>query len=335
MNNCQSSAVADELRLSVPNNLYNALSRHHPYQQQQQQHQFIQTMLPLSSHIHAATDSFSNLPPPPTRVSLVPLSTTLNLNPISNTSAASSELGLRQIMSSYNAFMLPQETNGSASVYNSYAGGLAMMQQSTQQQQQSGYSGVVETNQISSSDQMKLPVLSSTSSGSSSVSPSAAVPSLQERFFANTPPESSQSPPPPPPPPLNSSNTSILQAPAPTENKLVSLLDPTQALKKTNRFKAKDSDLKMLMAVFEKNPFPSSVLRKKLADRLKMDQKQVQFWFQNRRATLKVNGIHVLKPKAREGQGVNGKPNLVPLTSKSDYFYVDASSPPSDVALIE
>ncbi|ORY52331.1 hypothetical protein BCR33DRAFT_631163, partial [Rhizoclosmatium globosum] len=58
-------------------------------------------------------------------------------------------------------------------------------------------------------------------------------------------------------------------------------------VRKNNRFKAKDNDLKCLMAVFEKNPFPSVSLRKKLAERLGLEQKQVQFWFQNRRATLK------------------------------------------------
>ncbi|KAI8839416.1 Homeodomain-like protein, partial [Chytriomyces cf. hyalinus JEL632] len=56
---------------------------------------------------------------------------------------------------------------------------------------------------------------------------------------------------------------------------------------KNNRFKAKDNDLKCLMAVFEKNPFPSTALRLSLAKKLNLEAKQVQFWFQNRRATLK------------------------------------------------
>ncbi|KAI8828211.1 homeobox domain-containing protein, partial [Chytriomyces cf. hyalinus JEL632] len=54
-----------------------------------------------------------------------------------------------------------------------------------------------------------------------------------------------------------------------------------------SRFKATEAELPILSAVFEKNPFPSAVLRQKLADRLGLESKQIQFWFQNRRATLK------------------------------------------------
>ncbi|KAJ3031972.1 UNVERIFIED_CONTAM: hypothetical protein HDU68_009073 [Siphonaria sp. JEL0065] len=123
----------------------------------------------------------------------------------------------------------------------------------------------------------------------------------------NTPPDSSQSPPP----------AAAMSSP---DNKLLSFIDPAN-IKKTHRFKAKENDLKCLMAVFEKNPFPSVTLRKKLADRLGLEQKQVQFWFQNRRATLKINGIHVVKPKV--GGEAIAKPNLIPLTAKSGYFFVE------------
>ncbi|KAJ3061933.1 hypothetical protein HDU99_005388, partial [Rhizoclosmatium hyalinum] len=91
---------------------------------------------------------------------------------------------------------------------------------------------------------------------------------------------------------------------------------------------AKDNDLKCLMAVFEKNPFPSVSLRKKLAERLGLEQKQVQFWFQNRRATLKSNGILVIKPKVGGGMpvSVERKAELVSLTGERGYFYVEKGS---------
>ncbi|KAJ3266751.1 hypothetical protein HDU77_010859 [Chytriomyces hyalinus] len=118
-----------------------------------------------------------------------------------------------------------------------------------------------------------------------------------------------------------------LLSPFPTspEKKLQTLIDPNH-MKKNNRFKVKDNDLKCLLAVFEKNPFPSVGLRRKLSERLNMEQKQVQFWFQNRRATLKMNGIHVLKPKVNGG--VREKPGLVPVSGHGDFFFVEQQQRP-------
>ncbi|KAJ3067153.1 hypothetical protein HDU98_009655 [Podochytrium sp. JEL0797] len=100
---------------------------------------------------------------------------------------------------------------------------------------------------------------------------------------------------------------------------------------KKNRFKATEAELPILSAVFEKNPFPSAILRKKLADRLGLESKQIQFWFQNRRATLKINGIHVIKPKKTNTPSASfkAKPDLSPLTAGNPYFFVEhnASKP--------
>ncbi|TPX61271.1 hypothetical protein CcCBS67573_g08934 [Chytriomyces confervae] len=115
-------------------------------------------------------------------------------------------------------------------------------------------------------------------------------------------PTGSQSPEPTPTP------GELISPPTSPEKKLQTFIDPNH-MKKNNRFKVKDNDLKCLLAVFEKNPFPSVGLRRKLSERLNMEQKQVQFWFQNRRATLKMNGIHVLKPKVNGG---SSNSSLVP-----------------------
>ncbi|KAJ3025239.1 UNVERIFIED_CONTAM: hypothetical protein HDU68_007331 [Siphonaria sp. JEL0065] len=105
---------------------------------------------------------------------------------------------------------------------------------------------------------------------------------------------------------------------------------------KKNRFKATEAELPILSAVFEKNPFPSAVLRKKLADRLGLEVKQIQFWFQNRRATLKINGIHVIKPKKTNTPSASFKPKpaLSPLTEGNPYFFVEHnSSKPEELSL--
>ncbi|KAJ3380144.1 hypothetical protein HDU80_002212 [Chytriomyces hyalinus] len=91
------------------------------------------------------------------------------------------------------------------------------------------------------------------------------------------------------------------------------------------RFKPTEAELVMLTAIFQKNPFPSAALRQKLADKMGLDIKQVQFWFQNRRATMKISGIHVLKPKRGNSVSLNGdkkRASLSPLSSDSPYFYV-------------
>ncbi|KAI8610911.1 Homeodomain-like protein, partial [Chytriomyces sp. MP71] len=53
------------------------------------------------------------------------------------------------------------------------------------------------------------------------------------------------------------------------------------------RFRATEAELTFLLSVFEANPFPSTRQRIQLAEKLNLDPKQILFWFQNRRATLK------------------------------------------------
>ncbi|KAJ3233376.1 hypothetical protein HDU81_002309 [Chytriomyces hyalinus] len=59
---------------------------------------------------------------------------------------------------------------------------------------------------------------------------------------------------------------------------------------KSNRFRATPSELHLLLSIFERNAFPSRILRQKLAEHLRLSVRQVQLWFQNRRASLKSNG---------------------------------------------
>ncbi|KAI8831051.1 hypothetical protein BJ741DRAFT_514354, partial [Chytriomyces cf. hyalinus JEL632] len=53
---------------------------------------------------------------------------------------------------------------------------------------------------------------------------------------------------------------------------------------KPGKFKPTESQLALLVGLFEKNPFPSAALRSSLADTLGVQPKQIRFWFQNRRA---------------------------------------------------
>ncbi|KAJ3142488.1 hypothetical protein HK100_002931 [Physocladia obscura] len=66
---------------------------------------------------------------------------------------------------------------------------------------------------------------------------------------------------------------------------------------KPPRFKPNENELTLLTAVFTKNPYPSSTIRKKLAEKMGLEIKQIQFWFQNRRALSKVQGNPLSKPK--------------------------------------
>ncbi|KAI8612096.1 hypothetical protein BC830DRAFT_1040701, partial [Chytriomyces sp. MP71] len=51
---------------------------------------------------------------------------------------------------------------------------------------------------------------------------------------------------------------------------------------KTAKFKPTEHQLLTLISVFEKNPFPSAALRNTLSEMLRVQPKQVRFWFQNR-----------------------------------------------------
>ncbi|KAJ3028573.1 UNVERIFIED_CONTAM: hypothetical protein HDU68_001372 [Siphonaria sp. JEL0065] len=101
---------------------------------------------------------------------------------------------------------------------------------------------------------------------------------------------------------------------------------------RSNRFRATDSELQLLTAVFAKNPFPSAALREKTAEKLGLTSRQVQFWFQNRRATLKSKGIHVLKPKRgastatpRLFDGHRKRPSLSLLSDDAPFFFVETA----------
>ncbi|KAI8828201.1 hypothetical protein BJ741DRAFT_670411 [Chytriomyces cf. hyalinus JEL632] len=106
---------------------------------------------------------------------------------------------------------------------------------------------------------------------------------------------------------------------------------------KPARFKPTDTELVMLTAIFQKNPFPSTSLRKKLADKMGLDIKQVQFWFQNRRATMKTSGVHVIKPKRGTASSVlltKKRLSLSPLSNESPYFYVETGALKSNEAAL-
>ncbi|KAI8614399.1 hypothetical protein BC830DRAFT_1127491 [Chytriomyces sp. MP71] len=95
---------------------------------------------------------------------------------------------------------------------------------------------------------------------------------------------------------------------------------------KKQRFKPQEKDLQILMGFFEKNPFPDRAQRTHLANTLGLEPKQILFWFQNRRATLKMNGIVCMKPKSQNAQyvpGEDGMSNLTPLMPDSTFFYVE------------
>ncbi|KAJ3069430.1 hypothetical protein HDU98_007491 [Podochytrium sp. JEL0797] len=96
---------------------------------------------------------------------------------------------------------------------------------------------------------------------------------------------------------------------------------------KPGRFRPTETEFVMLTTIFQKNPFPSASLRKKLAEKMALDMKQVQFWFQNRRANMKTAGIHVLKPKKGNSGCFNftkKRMSLSPLSADSSYFFVES-----------
>ncbi|KAI8828198.1 Homeodomain-like protein [Chytriomyces cf. hyalinus JEL632] len=84
-----------------------------------------------------------------------------------------------------------------------------------------------------------------------------------------------------------------------------SLTGDQQRRQRPPRFRPTEQQLAVLASIFEKNPFPSQTVRSKIAREMGLENKQVLFWFQNRRATLKNNGIHVIKPKTETAIGKN------------------------------
>ncbi|KAI9339086.1 hypothetical protein BDR26DRAFT_1008026 [Obelidium mucronatum] len=94
-----------------------------------------------------------------------------------------------------------------------------------------------------------------------------------------------------------------LEFSSPTASEMPSLQNPaTQASivpksGSVTRLRLNRDQISHLLVVFQTNPFPPKPLRNKLAIEYGATEKQIRFWFQNRRATLKSNGIHVRKPK--------------------------------------
>ena len=60
---------------------------------------------------------------------------------------------------------------------------------------------------------------------------------------------------------------------------------------KTIRWQINPSALMMLNQVYALEPFPSTEVRKQLAVKLKAHPRQVQTWFQNRRARAKLKAL--------------------------------------------
>ncbi|KAI8612679.1 hypothetical protein BC830DRAFT_1135616 [Chytriomyces sp. MP71] len=56
------------------------------------------------------------------------------------------------------------------------------------------------------------------------------------------------------------------------------------------RFRPSDRELTLLNAIFEVNYFPSLSIRRKLAAKFCVDPRQVQFWYQNKRAHVRAAG---------------------------------------------
>ncbi|KAJ3233381.1 hypothetical protein HDU81_002314 [Chytriomyces hyalinus] len=119
----------------------------------------------------------------------------------------------------------------------------------------------------------------------------------------------------------------ILLAANPTSHEdLVARKAANEASDKPARFKPTDEELEVLSKIFQKNPFPSVAMRTKLAERMGLTIKQVQFWFQNRRQTMKLGGIHVIKPRKRPSATTRDRTEcLERLTEESKFFYVDPS----------
>ncbi|KAJ3226925.1 hypothetical protein HDU78_010161 [Chytriomyces hyalinus] len=65
---------------------------------------------------------------------------------------------------------------------------------------------------------------------------------------------------------------------------------------KPMRFRPTDQEYAMLVSIFTKNQFPSRSLREKIAAHLGLNMRQVQLWFQNRRASLKGSGLSFQRP---------------------------------------
>ncbi|KAJ3058894.1 hypothetical protein HDU98_005041 [Podochytrium sp. JEL0797] len=126
-------------------------------------------------------------------------------------------------------------------------------------------------------------------------------------------------------PPASPSTVSSSFTSTPTTSPRRQSQDSTSCTKKT-RFRATKSELDFLLQTFETNPFPTASQRNQIAKKLQLEAKQILFWFQNRRATLKTNGIVAVKPKkANRGLSFSAdqvKPEWMQLSKENPYFYV-------------
>ncbi|KAJ3027021.1 UNVERIFIED_CONTAM: hypothetical protein HDU68_004639 [Siphonaria sp. JEL0065] len=105
-------------------------------------------------------------------------------------------------------------------------------------------------------------------------------------------------------------------------------LQPEGVTNTKSRFRPNRDQFDLLMALFQQNPFPIKALCNKLAHDFECSEKQIRFWFQNRRQTLKTNGIHTCKPKTADSQALplrskRDSVSLVPLSRNSSYFFVE------------
>ncbi|KAJ3072222.1 hypothetical protein HDU98_004009 [Podochytrium sp. JEL0797] len=128
-----------------------------------------------------------------------------------------------------------------------------------------------------------------------------------------------------PSPPASPSTLSNSFTSTPTTSPRRQSQDSTSCTKKT-RFRATKSELDFLLKIFETNPFPTASQRNQIAKQLQLEAKQILFWFQNRRATLKTNGIVAVKPKKANGVSSFAadqvKPEWMQLSKENPYFYV-------------
>ncbi|KAJ3244932.1 hypothetical protein HDU78_010304 [Chytriomyces hyalinus] len=143
---------------------------------------------------------------------------------------------------------------------------------------------------VSPSDSVSLPTFEATSPNSPNSPKYAILSATSERTPLNGPHNNAK----------HSSPSQQHQHQYSTNNTFTAAAAAAASPPKPGKFKPTESQLSLLVGLFEKNPFPSAALRSSLADTLGVQPKQIRFWFQNRRATYKINGIHVLKPKGKK-----------------------------------
>ncbi|TPX51297.1 hypothetical protein CcCBS67573_g10038 [Chytriomyces confervae] len=87
-----------------------------------------------------------------------------------------------------------------------------------------------------------------------------------------------------------------MKTPTPVNLLLKRTVAKNEHTDKPMRFRPTDQEYAMLVSIFTKNQFPSRLLREKIAAHLGLNMRQVQLWFQNRRASLKGSGLSFQRP---------------------------------------